>query len=150
MKFELLLTVACLLSGTSAIAEENPFAKFGFAREASGTLLKPAIVPAQFRGEWNGELRTCGKNSSDTRLIIFSRKIAFYESDGEVKSIRLLNSRAITVKATYSGEGQVWDRVDQMVLSRSGNELTITSADATSRESSSFTRFRCPVKVKKR
>ena len=143
--------VAILLLGllaTPIAAEENPFARFGVARNPTGTKLSPAIIPALFRGEWNSDIKACGTGMNDSRLVVSGRRVSFFESDGDVKIVWLHNSRAITVQATYAGEGQVWDRVDRMVLSRSGNQLTITSVDTPNREASSFTRFRCPVRKK--
>ena len=145
-----LAILAGLASVSSAAAEENPFAKYGLARAASGTDLKPPIIPAQFRGEWNGDLKACGTGLSDTRLRIFAQRVSFYESDGDVKRVLLHNGRAITVSATYAGEGEIWDRVDKLILSRSSNELTVTSADTINTEASTFTRYRCPIKSKKR
>ena len=138
----------CGLLASPIAAEENPFAKFGDARNPSGTKLKPPIVPQPFRGEWNSDIKACGTSKNDSRLIISGRRVSFYESDGDVKIVWLHNSRAITVQATYAGEGQVWDRVDRMVLSRSGNELTISSVDATDEEASTFTRYRCKARNK--
>lgn len=104
----------------------------------SGASLKPPIVPSPFRGEWNEDLSACGTAQNDSRLRITGTNLAFHESDGEVKRVIVHNSRAITVSATFAGEGEVWDAVQQLVLSRSGKNLTIN------REGSSFTRHRCP------
>ena len=104
----------------------------------SGIALRPALIPSAFRGQWNTRVQDCGTGLNDSRLKIDARRIRFYESDGEVRRVILHNSRAITVTGSYSGEGQVWDRTDQLVLSRSGRDLTITS------EGSDFTRHRCP------
>lgn len=108
-----------------------------------GAIAAP-VIPVAFRGEWNSDTSACGTNSNDSRLIVFGRKISFWESDGDVKFVWVHTTRAITVSATYAGEGQVWDRSDRLVLSRSSNDLTITSADGNNTEASTFTRHRCP------
>jgi hypothetical protein len=82
-------------------------------------------IPVQFRGEWNEQVEHCGTALNDTRLRITSGKIAFYESDAEVKSVVAKSARAIEVTATLTGEGQVWDDRFRLVLSRSGDDLSI-------------------------
>ena len=138
----------CFFAAAPAVTQENPFAKYGMARTPSGAKLTPPIIPVAFRGEWNSEISACGTGSNDSRLLTSGRKISFYESDGDVKVVWLHTSRAITVSATYAGEGQVWDRADRLVLSRSANDLTITSADANNTEANTFTRHRCPRRIK--
>ena len=116
----------------------GPWERYGGA--PSGIEVRPAIIPPAFRGEWNDPAKDCGTDHSDMRLQISAKSIQFYESNGEVRRVIRHNGRAITVLASYSGEGQVWDRVDRLVSSGSGNELTIhTGKD-------SATRSRCPVK----
>ena len=138
-----------LVEATEAATEAAPNTVEMPAEEAMskvdpyGAIAAP-VIPVAFRGEWNSDISACGTGSNDSRLIVFGRKISFYESDGDVKIVWLHTTRAITVSATYAGEGQVWDRSDRLVLSRSGNDLTITSADGNNTEASTFTRHRCP------
>ena len=91
-------------------------------------------IPAAFVGEWNDDLQACGTSNNDSRLRIEPRRIPFYESDGDVSRVTIMNQRAIKVSASFAGEGQVWTNEVEFVLSRSGNDLT----------SSGFTRHRCP------
>ena len=102
----------------------------------SATTLR--AIPTQFRGEWNDDASACGTGLSDSRLVITSGNLAFYESNGEVRRVAVHNARAITVAASFAGEGQVWDRTQQLVLSGSGLDLTINS------EGTSSTLHRCP------
>ena len=131
-----------LVAGFSVSSVAQPVAKpwLKYQPKPSGIKLKMARIPQSFWGEWNTNLLECGTGLNDTRLLIDARRVRFYESDGEVRRVIFHNSRAITVTGSYSGEGQVWDRTDQLVLSRSRNDLTITS------EGSSLTRQRCPLR----
>jgi hypothetical protein len=131
-------------SAAPPIAQPNVFDQFDTPSIASGRDLRPPVVPVLFRGEWNEDLSACGSDSNDSRLRIYARKLAFYESDGEVKRVIFHNIRAITVRASFAGEGQVWDADQTLVLSRSGNDLTIT------KEGSSFTRHRCPIRTRRK
>jgi hypothetical protein len=105
------------------------------ASRAEGTraVSPAAVIPAAFRGEWNTDPAACGTGLSDSRLRVETRHLRFYESDAEVRSVTVHNSRAITVQASFSGEGQTWSDEARFVLSRSGNELT----------SGDLTRYRC-------
>ncbi len=88
---------------------------------------KPAVqtVPVQFRGEWNERPEHCGTALNETRLRITASKIAFYESDAQVRHVVVKSTRAIQVTATLTGEGQVWDDRFEFVLSRSGDDLSM-------------------------
>jgi hypothetical protein len=94
-----------------------------------------ARIPVRFVGEWNADLSACGTGLSDTRLRIEPRRIRFYESDAEVRSVTILNERSIKVAASFAGEGQTWTDEVTFVLSRSGNDLS----------SGDLTRHRCRV-----
>ena len=133
------IPLGLLALATAGLAQDfpylGPWEKYGGA--PSGTEITPAALPQHFLGEWNNPLSACGTGRSDMRLIIRRDSISFWESDGEVKRVMRHNDRAVTVLATYSGEGQTWDRIDRLVLSRSGNEMTATSGMV------SATRYRC-------
>lgn len=91
-------------------------------------------IPAAFVGEWNEKLEDCGTGMNDSRLRIEPRRISFYESDAEVVRIELHGARAVTVEASLAGEGETWTDKFRLVLSRSGDDLTIAGT----------TRRRCP------
>jgi hypothetical protein len=95
----------------------------------------PTVIPAAFLGEWNADKAACGTGLSDTRLRIEPKRLRFYESDGAVKRVTVHDDRSATVEASFSGEGQRWNDAVEMVLSRSGDELTIGD----------LTRSRCPL-----
>src|SRR4051812_46141778 len=102
--------LVCLMAAIPAAAfsqaAPNPFDRFDppvvgpwekYGGRPSGTELKPAMIPPQFRGEWNDPLRACGTGLSDMRLRIGSKVVRFYESDGEVRRVIRHNTRAIAV-----------------------------------------------------
>ncbi len=91
-------------------------------------------IPSAFVGEWNDDLNACGTDNNDSRLRIEPKRVRFYESDGDVRRVEVINSRAIKVTASFAGEGQTWADSTDFVLSRSGEDLT----------SGGLTRHRCP------
>jgi hypothetical protein len=95
--------------------------------------LREHLIPDTFIGEWNQDSDKCGTDLSDTRLRIGPDWLHFYESDAKVLRVRILDSRSISVDASFSGEGSTWSDSVNMVLSQSGNDLTIGG----------FTRKRC-------
>lgn len=98
--------------------------------------LRPSnnTIPAAFIGEWNTDTEACGTGNNDSRLRISARQIRFYESDADVRTVGVLSQRAIKVSASFAGEGQSWNDQVELVLSRSGDDLS----------SGEITRHRCP------
>jgi hypothetical protein len=103
-------------------------------RAQAGDKSAVPIIPAAFRGEWNANVEHCGTGLSDSRLRVEPGRLRFYESDAQVSRVSVTNARAALVEASFSGEGQTWRDTVNMVLSRSGNDLTIDG----------LTRHRCP------
>ena len=95
-------------------------------------------LPDSFIGEWNDDPTACGTGTSDSRLVVGPTRISFYESDARVLSTQVNNSREIKVWTSSSGEGSTWKSDMTLVLSPSGQELTVVSGD------DSVTRSRCP------
>lgn len=108
-------------------------------RKASLEDEKISEIPKSFRGEWGAETADCGNDLSDSRMFVTARKVQFYESDAELKSIEQTNSRAVKLQTSNTGEGQAWVSSMQLVLSRSGDDLTVSS------DGSAFTWHRCTV-----
>lgn len=96
-------------------------------------------IPLPFRGEWNEDLSACGTGLSDSRLRISANELQFYESTAKPRSVQIHTARAVTVKATFSGDGQTWNSTVKLTLSGSGDDLTIEG----------FTRHRCPLDARK-
>ena len=98
-----------------------------------------AVIPMQFRGEWNSRLSACGTADWDP-LSIDRASLAFDEYSIKARRILRDNNRGITVFGTFEAEGHGGDRVTRLSLSRSGSELTI-------KDGRDVTRFhRCPLK----
>jgi hypothetical protein len=99
-----------------------------FAAAVSG----PAVIPAEFRGEWNSRLSACGTADWDP-LSIDAKHLVYEEYAGNVNRVVRHSRRIITVFATYSAEGHpLGDGAGQFALSASGNELTVRDARSAS------------------
>jgi hypothetical protein len=96
--------------------------------------LAMATIPAPFHGEWTEDLTACGRGSNESRLRIHAHRLQFYESEAAVRSVHVDSARSITAQASFTGEGETWDKSITMVLSQSGSELSIEG----------LTRLRCP------
>lgn len=103
-------------------------------RATSSAAAKPPTIPAAFLGLWNDDLAQCGTGESDTELRIRPSVMNFYESVMTVKVVVVHSPRSVTVAGDSAGEGERWATSYEMVLSGSGNGLTIDG----------FTRHRCP------
>lgn len=90
-------------------------------------------IPAIYLGEWNDDLAACGTGNNPAALTISSTKLDFYESEGAVRTVEITSERDATVFLTMTGEGETWKTKFRLLLSQSGNELTIDD----------FTRYRC-------
>ncbi len=130
---------ACLFLALSACGSADaPAAKSGQNSTADGeaspgasasndatSILGSSALPAAFVGEWNASPESCGTGTSDTRLRIEPTRIRFYESVGQISRITVQGRRSVTVEASFRGEGERWTREFQMILSPSGDALTI-------------------------
>ena len=83
-------------------------------------------IPERFRGVWgDGDCSA----SSDLRLEIGEREIAFYESVGEVRSLNQSDDGSLVMDLAMSGEGENWEQRTRLLLSADGDQLTIEDAD---------------------
>ena len=110
----------------------------GKLSEASEIAAASALIPKAFQGVWNVDLASCGERTNDTGLRVGPSKLEFYESEGEVKSVRVRDPRSIVVTAASVGEGEKWDSQMKLELSAGGDILVVKS------EGSDFARLRCP------
>lgn len=115
------------LNGSLTVASRSDS---GTARRAQSD----STIPAPFIGEWNEDLKACGTGNNDSRLRIEPRRVRFYESDGDVQRVNVINRRSVEVTASFAGEGQTWTDKVTFVLSRSGDDLS----------SGDVSRHRCP------
>ena len=92
-------------------------------------------IPANLLGKSGTTAALCATpNLDDGRLDIGPRELRFYESTGEVLSVRQDSPTAITIVARYAGEGEEWQDERSLILNPAGDRLTADS----------FTRVRCP------
>ena len=89
---------------------------------ASPAATAAATIPERFRGEWNRVAADCGTGRNDSRLRIEPERLRFYESSGEVVSVRE-EGRTVTVRARFTGEGENWEADRRFTLSADGDTL---------------------------
>lgn len=96
-------------------------------------------VPERFRGEWNMELSACGTGMNDSRLVLGSNEIRFYETGGPVRRVEQPSPGELVVIAAVSGEGEgPEEQTQRFRLSADGGTLTTVG------EGAPLVRKRCP------
>jgi tRNA-binding EMAP/Myf-like protein len=94
-------------------------------------------MPSQFVGEWSTDLKYCGTDLSDSRLIISANKIRFYESEGPILAVITQGKSTAAIIMELSGEGETWLSSKHFSLSTDQSKLTDTTDDL------NFVRYRC-------
>lgn len=101
----------------NVIAEEMP---------AGPAEVRVGAIPRQYWGIWTRRPELCGQQGADESAFqIGARKLQFWESTGEVKSVTLKNPMTVEVEADYTGEGQNWQAKSQFALSASKQDLMV-------------------------
>lgn len=99
--------------------------------ESAATEVKVTVVPRPFWGVWSQRAELCGKPESDDSAVeIGPRKLAFWESSGEVRSVVLKGPLEVEIAASFSGEGETWEGTGTYTLSPSRQDLVIASGNA--------------------
>ncbi len=96
------------------------------------------VVPDQFLGTWAANAAQCASTSTESKLVISERRIAFYESHGPILSVATAGALELALILELSGEGQTWVETKQFRLSEDRRTLT----DVTGRRQT-MTRIRC-------
>jgi len=104
---------------------------------------QPGAIPSAYHGEWNIDPSACGTGLHDSRLVIGPRRLQFYESSGDVRTVRVSGERRITVTSDFSGEGETWTGTDHFLLSPDGDSLTTSGG-----RGEATVRRRCPAEPK--
>lgn len=99
-------------------------------------------IPAAFIGEWNQDLKDCGRGWNDSRLVVEARHVYFYESDGPMVTAAAKDKREIALLLDLSGEGEEWLATAHWRLSPDGKRLH----DADDTSDSPLIRYRCPAR----
>jgi hypothetical protein len=101
-------------------------------------------LPREFWGEYNENLTDCGTGNNDSRLRVSWNTVHFYESTGEIEKLLRQPDGSIVVVAQHSGEGQKWQSVYQLRLSKDAQVLTVIHPQTAEMEQLSTDRRRCP------
>lgn len=101
-------------------------------------------VPAAFRGYWDYVDGQCA-SWSDAQLTIEPRRLTFYESTGDVTTVRQPDADTVVLTMAMSGEGDTWTEETTYRLLDGGKvlESNFTAADG----GEPFRRKRCDALV---
>lgn len=105
----------------AAVAGCEPKSKLP-EEEAAASTFQDWNIPAEYQGEWQGDLARCGE-ASESRLIIEPRTLRYPEAVGQVLASRASNG-GITIVGEFTGEGMKWNRAYVFNLSADGQTLT--------------------------
>lgn len=135
MKMYALIILAISFAACAPAISTPDASQAASSAEISASTLAPAAVlmPDSFIGHWDATAETC-KATSDMKLVITQTEMTFWESAGQITAVTVNGPGDVTVKAAFSGEGEQWQRDLHLVLSDSGNKLTVDDT----------TRVRCP------
>lgn len=84
-----------------------------------------AAIPAAIRGRWALNTADCtAKKGADlTAVTIDATNLRFYESHGELTHVRESGANRLVADYRFSGEGQEWDRRNDLTLADGGKML---------------------------
>jgi hypothetical protein len=94
-------------------------------------------IPAALHGRWTGVTDKCGDRSADLELNIQPDQLVFHESVGMVEAVTPGADGQLSVKASFTGEGQSWTRTLTLRPAADGATLTIIN------DGTAVTRKRC-------
>lgn len=83
-------------------------------------------IPAAFQGTWAASAEAC--SGDVTHLVVQASRIEFYESVGEVLTVRTVAGDGIEVNLRLSGEGDTWEETYGFRVSDDGQTLTDTGS----------------------
>lgn len=145
MKARFLFLLALCLSACSPTQPEKAAdasvtaASFSaVASSVSASTATTTALPAAFLGKWDAPPKPCSTPyRSDMQLDITARELAFFESGGNIKNVKITGPRDVTAEVAMSGEGETWEKSLHMTLSDDGKTLTLDDGKM-------GTRVRCP------
>jgi len=134
----------------AAIFGANPTAsqvvKFEQLHER-GKVVRPPIMPAQFRGHWSEDRHACRIDPvDDSQISITGRALNTYETAGRFTRIVLETPRRAVATVRTEGEGTVFVAKKGLTLSPDGRSLTMRDQDDTGNRRF----YRCPAKTASR
>ena len=86
-------------------------------------------VPAQFHAEWRVSLAECPPAITDRTVWINANKVRLNHSVGNVRVVRQMSKRDVTIAGELLSDGDPWDAKLRLKLSGSGNTLTVSEGD---------------------
>jgi len=117
------LAAALCLAACSERPPDRPAAKGPAQQQASANL--PDVsggIPASFHGRWAATQKDCGK-AGETGLDIAAYELHFYESSGQVTSVKATGPDEIHIVVALSGEGSLSQRTFRYRLIEGGSAL---------------------------
>lgn len=84
-------------------------------------------IPAALQGRWTGMTDTCGDRAADLELNILPDQLVFHESVGTVEAVTPGADGQMSVRASFTGEGQSWTRTLTLRPAVDGSTLTIVN-----------------------
>ena len=87
-----------------------------------------AEIPSPFHGTWTYDASGVHPSGAERPWTVKARSISGHESDGEVTSVSIVDSREIVVSTDMSAEGEEFKAEQTLKLSPDGNQLTDTSS----------------------
>lgn len=85
-----------------------------------------ATLPAAFVGKWDAPPKPCSTPyRAEMQLDITATELSFFESGGNVKSVKVNSANDVVAEVSMSGEGETWEKSMHMVLTDGGKTLTI-------------------------
>lgn len=118
-------------SDTASVAEGDRLTRdepSGTGETVGRSARELRTIPAQFLGVWDYIEGSCD-SASDLRMEVGQRRIVFYESVGDVTSIKAENDNAVVVGMSMSGEGDSWTQSTRLTLEDGGDRLVPSDAD---------------------
>lgn len=117
--------LACVATGCAPVPQQaEPPAAPPPPGPVGASIADVHAIPPRFRGEWNRVPADCGTGLNDSRLMLSSDRVAFYESGGPVASVTHHGDDEIGVAVELAGEGQCWTAHYRFRLSDDGRTLT--------------------------
>jgi hypothetical protein len=114
--------ILLIISTQSVPPEPNIFTQFDDDDVQEGRYVDS--VPDAFIGLWASDQSDCQNSEAPTRLVIGPHYLQFKQTDGEVKTIVVHHSRAVTVRTAFVRDGHSWTANEKMILDRDLNGLT--------------------------
>jgi len=82
------------------------------------------LIPPPFRGDWDESAKGCEEGDWSSHLKLKSRTIEPYESEGQLRSLRILDQNSIAIVAHYRWADGSEVASERFILSPDRQHLT--------------------------